>query len=193
VAQSSGDSTLDELPEKYFLFVGQRSGHKNAELVLQAFSRAGESEWSLVFVGGGEFSREEKLLIQNLGLNDRVSCLVLADEEMARAYRNASALIVPSKIEGFGLPLVEAALFRCPVFASRIPVFEEVMGDAAFYFDAVRPDELSTLIQSLVSGELPLDQLKSSGDKIAQRFSWYECASKTAAYYKEIVSKYEKG
>jgi glycosyltransferase involved in cell wall biosynthesis len=67
------------------------------------------------------------------------------------------------------------------------------MGDAAFYFDAVRPDELSTLIQSLVSGELPLDQLKSSGDKIAQRFSWYECASKTAAYYKEIVSKHEKG
>jgi glycosyltransferase involved in cell wall biosynthesis len=176
------------LPEKYFLFVGQRSGHKNAKLVLEALAGITNLEWGLVFVGGGRLSSKEVALAEDLGLHERVSCIAISDDDLPVVYKNASALIVPSKIEGFGLPLVEAALFGCPVIAARIPVFEEVMGDAAVYFDPNDPIGLSTLMQSLIDGELPLEQLKSSANRIAQRFTWYECASQTALYYREVVN-----
>ncbi len=56
------------------------------------------------------------------------------DTELAFCYRNARALVYPSIIEGFGLPLVEALYYGCPVLASDIPVFHEIGGDHCTYF-----------------------------------------------------------
>lgn len=175
------------LPSRYFLFVGQRSGHKNAMLALESFAGLSSAGWFLIFAGGGRASREERVIINRLGLTERVLFFAPSDQEMSLMYERAGALIMPSRIEGFGLPLLEAALSGCPVFASRIPVFEEVMSDGALYFDPTRASELTNLMRSLVNQELPLDRLKSRALSIARRFSWYECASLTAAYYREVL------
>ncbi|MPM15127.1 hypothetical protein SDC9_61493 [bioreactor metagenome] len=52
-------------------------------------------------------------------------------------------MIAASYAEGFGLPLIEAAHFNLPIISRNIPVFREVAGDHAFYFDAKNGDELA--------------------------------------------------
>ena len=57
-----------------------------------------------------------------------------------------SCLISPSEGEGFGLPLIEAAQHATPIIARDIPVFREVAGDHAFYFDGLEASALADAI-----------------------------------------------
>jgi len=74
----------------------------------------------------------------------------LSDAELEYAYSRAMALIFPSVIEGFGLPLVEALSRRCPVLASDIPIFHEIGGDYCLYFPLDRVDALAQLLAKIV-------------------------------------------
>jgi len=70
----------------------------------------------------------------------------LSDAELVFAYKNAKALLLPSIIEGFGLPIIETLHYKLPVFASDIPVFREVGGDFCAYFPLDSPYVLAQLI-----------------------------------------------
>lgn len=83
----------------------------------------------------------------------------LNDRSLEHAYRNARALVFPSYVEGFGLPLVEAMQRGLPVMASDIPVFRELGGDFVAYFDLNTPDSLARLITQFEdSGSFPAAQ-----------------------------------
>jgi glycosyltransferase involved in cell wall biosynthesis len=71
----------------------------------------------------------------------------ISDEYLEKIYDVSTCLIAASYEEGFGLPLIEAAQYKLPIIARDIPVFREVAGDHAFYFDAKAPDELASAIQ----------------------------------------------
>jgi glycosyltransferase involved in cell wall biosynthesis len=75
----------------------------------------------------------------------------LPDAVIADFYRLADALFLPSREEGFGIPVIEAALSGRPVFCSDLPSLRELGGDAAFYF---RPDDPPQAIAALVAGRL---------------------------------------
>ena len=70
----------------------------------------------------------------------------ISDEYLEKVYEVASCLLIASKGEGFGLPLIEAAQKGLPVIARDIPVFREVAGDHAFYFDG---DDAETLARAI--------------------------------------------
>jgi glycosyltransferase involved in cell wall biosynthesis len=176
------------LPKEYFLYVGKRSEHKNAVTLLKALSQTPNLECAVLFVGGGDFSNEERRFVDQLGLNSRVSQAHPMDAQMPVIYGNALATVIPSTIEGFGLPLIEAGLAGCPVLASSIPVFKEVMGEAAVYFDPNDSKELADLLQAVIDERLPLDELRASARSRALQFTWKECAEKTAAFYHEVLS-----
>lgn len=71
----------------------------------------------------------------------------ISDEYLEKVYANASCLIAASYGEGFGLPLIEAAQHKLPIIARDIPVFREVAGEHAFYFDSKEPEALAASIQ----------------------------------------------
>ena len=78
------------------------------------------------------------------------------DAGLEFAYTQARALVFPSYVEGFGLPLVEAMQRRLPVFASDIPVFREIGGDFVSYFDLQSPASLAgQIVRFSVTGEFP--------------------------------------
>jgi glycosyltransferase involved in cell wall biosynthesis len=78
------------------------------------------------------------------------------DKSLEYAYANARALVFPSYVEGFGLPLVEAMQRGLPAMASDIPVFREVGGDFMAYFDLAEPQSLTErVLQFERSGEFP--------------------------------------
>jgi glycosyltransferase involved in cell wall biosynthesis len=72
----------------------------------------------------------------------------LSDEMLLKLYENCAALLAASEGEGFGLPLIEAAQHRLPIIARGIPVFREVAGEHAYYFDGSAPADLANAIEA---------------------------------------------
>ncbi|QJE00704.1 glycosyltransferase [Massilia forsythiae] len=71
----------------------------------------------------------------------------VSDEMLLQLYGHSSALLAPSQGEGFGLPLIEAAQKGLPIIARDLPVFREVAGEHAFYFEGTRPEDLAAAIE----------------------------------------------
>lgn len=71
-----------------------------------------------------------------------------SDELLLKLYRSASALVVASEGEGFGLPLVEAARHGLPIIVRDLPVFREIAGDKAFYFTGTSGQELANALMA---------------------------------------------
>ncbi|MEW6759561.1 MAG: glycosyltransferase [Pseudomonadota bacterium] len=71
----------------------------------------------------------------------------VSDEMLLTLYDHSSALLAASEGEGFGLPLIEAAQKGLPIIARGIPVFREVAGEHAFYFDGGEPEDLAGAIE----------------------------------------------
>lgn len=95
------------------------------------------------------------------------------DKSLEYAYANARALVFPSYVEGFGLPLVEAMQRGLPAMSSDIPVFREVGGDFMAYFDLSEPQSLAErVLQFERSGEFPA--LRPVADW--QWISWHEAS-----------------
>ncbi len=70
----------------------------------------------------------------------------VSDEMLQKLYASCSALLAPSEGEGFGLPLIEAAQHGIAIIARQIPVFQEVAGEHAMYFDGLAPEDLAGAI-----------------------------------------------
>jgi glycosyltransferase involved in cell wall biosynthesis len=83
----------------------------------------------------------------------------ISDAELEQVYRDSACLLAPSEGEGFGLPLIEAALHRLPLLARGLPVFREVAGQHASYFDGLEPAALADAVQDWLArhtrGETP--------------------------------------
>jgi glycosyltransferase involved in cell wall biosynthesis len=72
----------------------------------------------------------------------------ISDEYLEKIYASCTALLFASEGEGFGLPLIEAAQYGLPIIARDIPVFREVAGEHAFYFDGRLPEDLAAAIKA---------------------------------------------
>src|SRR6185437_13738837 len=105
--------------EDYILYVGQRWGYKNFDLLLEAYAASSISrDFRLVCFGGGTLSSAEHGALQKFGLAGRVDVISGPDESLANYYANATLFVYPSKYEGFGMPLLEAMHYGCPILAA---------------------------------------------------------------------------
>lgn len=134
-----------------FLVVGSIEPRKNHGLVLDAFEVAWQQghQAMLVIIGRSSWRTEAFLdrVAHHAELGRRLFVLRDAtDGELDFAYRSASALVVASSAEGFGLPIVEAFQRGLPVICSDIPVFREVAGSGTEFFDPREPASLASII-----------------------------------------------
>jgi glycosyltransferase involved in cell wall biosynthesis len=102
-------------------------------------------------------------------------------EELAQLYRGAACLVLPSRYEGFGLPVLEAMACGTPVVATADPALREVAGNAAVY---VETDGLADAIRRALADR---DRLAAAGLERARQFSWDETARRTLAVYREAL------
>jgi glycosyltransferase involved in cell wall biosynthesis len=126
----------------YFLHIGVLEKRKNLPLSIQAFKNIAEKypEYKLVLAGNTpnkqNLNDREAILqtIQEQGLEDKVMLLGYVQPHQAAAlYQNAFAYVLPSKNEGFGLPLLEAFSFGTPVISSTNGALPEIGQDAAYW------------------------------------------------------------
>jgi glycosyltransferase involved in cell wall biosynthesis/SAM-dependent methyltransferase len=135
-----------------FLMVGSIEPRKNHSYVLDAFERhwAQGRDAAMVIIGRQGWRNEQFLdrVASHKERGRRVFVLRDAsDAELDYAYRNASALIIASDVEGFGLPVVEAFQRGLPVLCSNIPVFREIADGKATFFELDRNESLTEVIE----------------------------------------------
>ena len=181
-------SISQPMPERYILYVGQRSGYKNFANVAEAMTRSHKLvDFCLVCFGGGGFTQDEVDVFANLGLaGSRVKQVTGDDTLLSQYYKNAACFVYPSLYEGFGIPPLEAMAYNCPVACSNTSSIPEVVGDAGLYFDPTRADEIRSAIECIVSSTPLREGLVRKGRERLKCFSWDRCAAETFELYHRI-------
>lgn len=135
------------------LMVGTIEPRKGYTQALSAFEKLWQEGLQINLVIAGKQGWMVEQFIERLRahpeLNRRLFWLEGAsDEILLRLYDSCTALLAASEGEGFGLPLVEAAQHGLPIIARDIPVFREVAGEHAFYFENARsPEALASALK----------------------------------------------
>lgn len=177
--------------KKYFLYVGQRGTYKNFPLTLKEFQKIAVSFGDVYLIcTGPNFSKKETDLIKTLKLEHRVFQKTVTDKELKNLYANAIAFIYPSLYEGFGMPILEAYSYGCPVILNNTSCFPEIANNAALFFDS--DDSSSNLSSKLIeilqwSQEERQINIKLGYDRLSY-FSWNKSALKLISIYKEIIN-----
>jgi glycosyltransferase involved in cell wall biosynthesis len=159
----------------YLLYVGAIQARKDP---LAAAAAAAEVGLPLVLVGPGR----EPALARELERRGADLRGYVEKGELARLYHGAACLVLPSRYEGFGLPVLEAMACGTPVVAADEPALREVGGDAAVY---AGPDGLVAAIRRALADR---DRLAAAGLERARLFSWDETARRTLDVYREALA-----
>ena len=141
--------------------------------------------FDIVTFGGGELSKDELRNAKDLGLMEgQVQNVGGTDSVLRKLYRTATAFVFPSFYEGFGLPPLEAMSEGCPVISSSASVMPKVLGPSAEYFDPKDVQSLSDAIIRVVYSDERNAELIRVGREWIKRYTWKDCADRTAAIYK---------
>lgn len=176
----------------YCFTVGRRRRHKNTEGILRAFAEASKTSPLHLVFGGKEDIHDLrwKSLAASLGIADRIHFTGFLTREMLAAhYRHASCLVFPSLYEGFGLPILEAMSYGCPVITSNRSSMPEVAGGAALL---VAPTDYGAIARALVHLEAEPNlrsDLVARGFENCRKYSWEKTAEATLAVYREVMDK----
>ena len=172
------------ISDNYILYVGNAYPHKNLGNLLKAYALIREkTNAELVCIGRDDFfyKRLEK---GQRGVHFLHS---IDDSTLFSYYTNARLLVVPSLMEGFGLPLLEAMSLSCPVVSSDTPALREVGGDGAFYVDAKNPDEIAGAVRKVLADKTLQASLRKKGLARSTQFSWEKCIDKTLTVYESSI------
>lgn len=168
--------------EDYILGVSSIAYHKNFLGLLEAFTKLKTRNLKLYIAGGINykvFGKKSRKIIERALSNENIVFLGrVSDEELIKLYSNAKCFVYPSLCEGFGIPPLEAQACGCPIAISDIPVFREIYGDSAIYFDPYNPDDIANKIEELVNDENKRTLLIEKGLSNAKKYSWEESAKK---------------
>jgi glycosyltransferase involved in cell wall biosynthesis len=111
-------------------------------------------------------------LVRILGRTHLVEFGVLTDDLLVRLYQSSDAFFMPSLIEGFGLPILEAMAAGCPVVSSNACSLPEVAGDAALLFDPAWPEDAVNHLHRIAVDSGARSEFRSKGVSRARSLSW---------------------
>ena len=167
------------------MHLGTIEPRKNLPLLFDVIA---QSNQHLVVAGKLGWLTEPILAkVKELGIQDRVIFTgFVADEDLPALISSATLLAMPSKYEGFGLPVLEAMACGTPVIASNRSSLPEVGGDAALYARPNDPASWAHLIDRVWNDDELRASLRERGFKQAAKFKWSTMARETAEIYRAV-------
>lgn len=179
----------------YIFYLGSSRSHKNLVRLVQAFAKAcGKIPAHIKLVVSGE-----KQFIQQLNRDlsneikkpgDRIFFTgFLEMEEVAAYYRNADCFILPSLMEGFGIPILESFYYNTPLLCSGISSMPEVAGDAALFFDPFSVDSIAEAIIKFYGDKNLGSSLAEKGQVQLRKFSWKTSSLETVDVYRKALNE----
>ncbi len=180
--------------QPYILSVGNAYPHKNLETTIASFRKLCDSdERTMLVLAGKRDMFVEKLEAFALEIGVPTSRIRFVntptDAMLARLYQDASLLVIASRIEGFGIPPLEALALGVPVAASHTSSLPEVLGETVRYFDPDDDDALARLMFESVHQGSAWHGLKAPGIRQAEKFSWRKTALAMRDIYRNFADR----
>ncbi len=179
------------------LSVGSTVPRKRIDILLRVLAGVAREIPAVRLIrAGGPLTGPQAELAGELGVTRLIVELPFVDRAVLGAvYRRATLLLQPSESEGFGLPVVEAMAYGCPVVASDLPALREIGGQAAVYCRVGDVSEWTESVSRLLHQwrEEPAlwNRLRSRSIENVRRFNWRETADRVAGVYQEVIAKTE--
>lgn len=146
------------ITKPYFLYLGTLKPNKNIPFLIEAFSKTAGHQLVIAGKKGWLFDSIFSAVTKNHLEKSVIFTDYISETEKWLLYQQATATVLPSLYEGFGIPAIESQLMGTPVICSRIPAFTEVMGDSATYID---PTSVNSLVTALNKSYTKLSVVKS--------------------------------
>jgi glycosyltransferase involved in cell wall biosynthesis len=186
--------------QRLITYLGGFSPHKNLETLVAVFadlaSRKEFSDVRLVMAGETErevfhnYFQEIKAQVEKLDVSDRVIFTgYLRDEEIVTLLNLSTVLVLPSLIEGFGLPAIEAAACGCPVIATSASPLPGLLGEAAIFIDPLKSKELATALDRVLTSAELRCRMREGGTAAARRLTWEAAAQQMSDLIKHVVAQ----
>lgn len=181
-----------DLPEKYLIYVGGRNHRKNVPVLIAAFARARREipDLHLVLAGPRSGPHATDAPISASGAAHAIRQLDFVPEaDLPALYADARACIFASRLEGFGMPPVEAMACGTPVVAAPNPPMPEVLGDAAWFTANDSVEAMTAGILRVLGDDALRVTLRERGIERAHLYAWTESARKTIGIYDHVLAR----
>ncbi|MDD1720512.1 MAG: glycosyltransferase family 4 protein [Euryarchaeota archaeon] len=188
---NSASEVCGERETKKVLFVGRLSAVKGIDYLIEAAKLvlAQQHDATFVIVGRGE--DEERLKALAKGLGDRIKfCGHISRQALLRLYRTSTVLVLPSftRLEAFGVVLLEAMASETPVIASRIPGVLDVVGDGGMLVQPRDPLQLASAILEVLDDPKTARAMGRDGRRRVERhYDWKIVSREIVNVYKAAI------
>ncbi|MCZ7648272.1 MAG: glycosyltransferase family 4 protein [Planctomycetota bacterium] len=182
------------LPERFVLFVGTLEPKKNIEGLIRAFFAAKmhrKLPHALVLAGrlGWGMEKLERLIKEHNARDYIFLTGYVPEDALPLVYNLADLCVIPSHVEGFGMPVLEGMACGCPALVSPDAALREVAGEAAASFSANTGSPLQPLREALEElvdekhGQKLRSDWRAKGLERVKEFTWRRTAELTRASY----------
>ncbi|HUP74412.1 MAG TPA: glycosyltransferase family 1 protein [Acidimicrobiales bacterium] len=175
----------------FIMSVPSSQWRKNADNLIRAFARSNarhDTQLVIACAVSGDAERVWRSLIREVGLRDDEVVITgfVPDATLRTLYRATRLFVFPSRYEGFGLPVAEAARCGAPCITSDRGSLNEVLDLAVSTFDPEDIDAMATLIDRALTDELLRGELLAASARSVAVHSWDKTAQRTIAAYERL-------
>ena len=184
---------------QYFIYAGNAYPHKNLERLIEAVVLMNKNSAQrinlLIASSRGIFTQRLEKIIREQKAGPLVSLLgFIPDNELFSLYKNSVGFVFPSLSEGFGLPGLEAMASRTILLSSDIPVFREIYGKEAVYFNQLEVTSIVQAMEKVLKMNVNLRANKiETAKNFVKRYSWTKMAEETLKIYAESSDSIRSG
>jgi len=179
---------------RFFLFVSTLYRYKRPDLLVEAFYKIKHQKavdgFRVVIVGrfrDAEFEREMRMKVSALHLEEAVRLVGnIPTHDVAALYQECLAMVLPTTMETFGQPFVEAMVAGAPILCADTEFAREICGEAAWFFKANDCESLASGMLRSITDSSGIAWLRGAGMAQSQRFSWTREAGETLALLKRV-------
>lgn len=172
-----------------FIAMGTRSPHKNFQGLVLAIAEIPVERRPRLVITGSRGDDPLRPLVDRLGLAEWVDLRSwVPDDELNWLYAHATALMIASFADGFGLPILDAMHMDLPVLASSIPPYHEVAGNAAGFFDPTNPRDIARVMLQAMEEPQWLARLVELGRANTAKYTWRKTAIATLTAFERAFA-----
>jgi len=183
----------DYLPSgKYLLALGMVLKKKNFHVLIDFIDKI--ADYKLVIAGdiSSQYAKTILKIVNSRHLQNRVILPgIVSEDDKIFLYKNCSGFLFPSKMEGFGLPVIEAMRFGKPVFISNKASLPEIGGDLAYYWIDFDPDHMATIFNSKIQEyEENEEDMKNNIIEYSKQYDWKKSITQYYNLYLEVLNNH---
>jgi glycosyltransferase involved in cell wall biosynthesis len=178
----------------YLLLPAALERHKNVEVLIRGLGLCSDRDLELWLANPATIDprHADRLwaLADEMGVRNRIRQLgAIPYAELGPYYRGATALALPSFLETFGHPVLEAMVVGVPLVLSDIPTFREIAGDVAVYFDPLDPKAFAGCVDRLGAEPEATRERVEQGRRRAAGFSWAASVDALCRVFDEVLDE----